>query len=89
MCNQFLPSEENNPHRLCVSCLGKSCKCDDLCEECHDWSDDLGNRVSEYMHKLSLQREKKRERKAKAFSSSSFSGFSPLMLVPLCQLLVL
>ena len=45
--------------------------------------------VSEYMHKLSLQREKKRERKAKASStSSSFLGFLPSMPVPPCQLLL-
>ena len=35
------------------------------------------------MHKLSSLH----ERKAKPSSSSSFSGFSPLMLVPPCQLL--
>ena len=39
--------------------------------------------VASYMAKLSLQREKKCERKA---SSSSFSGFSFSMPVPLCQL---
>ena len=45
--------------------------------------------VSEYMHKLSLQREKKHERKAKASStSSSFLGFLPAMPVPPCQLLL-
>ena len=85
MCNRFLPSRENNPHRLCVACRGKSCRSDDRCEECHDWSDDHCGRVSKYMNKLSLQREKRRNRKAKA-SSSSFSGFSPSMPVPLYQL---
>ena len=55
------------------------------CEECHDWSDKHCLHVGEYMAKLSVQREKKRERKAKA-SSSSFSGFFLAMLVPLCQL---
>ena len=39
------------------------------------------------MTRLSLQREKKHERKAKASSSSSsYLGFSPFMPVPLCQL---
>ena len=47
-------------------------------------SDYRCNHVSDYMDKLSLQWEK-RERKAKA-SSSSFSGFSPSMPVPLWQL---
>ena len=81
--NHFLPSKENDPHRLCVACRGKSCKSDDHCEEC----DDRCNCVSEYMNKLSMQWEKKREQKAKAsFSSSSFSGLSPSMPVTLCQL---
>ena len=82
----FLPSMENDSHRLCVTCLGKSYRSDDHCEECYNWSDDHCNRVSEYLAKLSLQREKRRERKAEA-SSSSFSGFSPSMPVPLCRLL--
>ena len=87
MCNRFSPSKENNPHRLCVPCGGKSCKINNHYEECHDWSDNLCNQVSEYMHKLLLQREKKRKRKAKAASSSSsFSGFSPSKPVILCQL---
>ena len=43
------------------------------------------SRVSDYMHKVSLQWKKKHERKAKA-SSSSFSDFSPSMLVSLCQM---
>ena len=84
VCDRVLPSMENDPHRLCVSCLGKSCKIDDCCEEYHDWSDDCCTRVSDYIHKLSWQRETRRERKDKA-SSSSFSGFSPLMPVRLCQ----
>ena len=84
----FLPSKENDFHCFCGACLGKSCKLDDRCEECHNWSYDHCNRVSEYLHKLSLQREKKHERKAKASSSfSSLSGFLPSMLVPLYQLL--
>ena len=85
VCNCFLPSEENNPHRLCVVCRGKSCRSDDCCEDCHNWRDNHCNWVSDYMTRLSLQQEKKHERKAKA-SSSSFSGFSPSMPVPLCQL---
>ena len=82
VCNRFLPRKENDPHRLCVACHGKSCMIDYHCEDCHDWSDDHCKRVSDYMHKLSLQR----ERKTKASSSSSFSGFLPLMRVPLCRL---
>ena len=79
VCNRFLPSEENNPHRLCIACRGKSCTI--------DWSDDHYSRVSDYMHKFSLQWKKKHEWKAKASSSSSsFLDFSPSMLVPLCQM---
>ena len=63
----------------------KTCDVEDLCEGCHDWSDDKCRQVGEYLVKLSAQREKKLERKVKA-SSSSFLGFSPPMLVPLCNL---
>ena len=60
---------------------------DDCCEECHDWSDERCQYVDEYVAKLLLHQEKKRERKVKASSpSSSFSGFSSIMPVPLCQL---
>ena len=88
VCSRFLPSKENDPYRLCVACRVKSCKIDDRCEECHNWSDDCCIRVSDYMHKLSLQREKKCERKAMASSLPLFfsSGFSSLMLIPLCRL---
>ena len=81
VCNQFLPSKENNPQCLCVACCGKICKYDDCCEECHDWSDDRCNHISDYMEKLPLQCERKRKQRAKA-SSSSFSGFLPSMPVP-------
>ena len=85
-CNRFLSSKENDPHRLCVAFHGKSCRSYDRCEEYHDWSDVRCNRVRDNMDKLSLQLEK-RERKVKdSSSSSSFSGFSPSMLVPLNQL---
>ena len=84
VCNCFLPSKENDPDRLCVACRGKAYKYDNRCKECHDWSDDRCNRISDYMKTLLLQYEKKRERKAKASSSSS--GFSPSMLVPMGQL---
>ena len=85
VCNRSLPSKENDPHHLGDSCLGNSCRSDDHCVECHDWSDDRCNCLANYMAKLSLHREKKCERKAKAFSSS-FSGFLLSMPVPLCQL---
>ena len=54
----------------------------DRCEDCYNWSDEKWHRVGEYLAKLSVQREQKR---AKAVSSS-FSGFSPSMPMPLCQL---
>ena len=63
------------------------CNIDNQCEDCHDWGDDMWNRVGEYHAKLPLQWERKKERKAKAASSSSsFSGFSHSVPVPLCQL---
>ena len=54
VCNYFLPSKQNDPHRLCVACCGKPCKNDDRCEECRDWSDDLCNCISDYIEKLSM-----------------------------------
>ena len=42
--------------------------------------------MGEYLAKLSMQREWKKDRRVKATFSSSFSGFSPVMPVPLCQL---
>ena len=66
-------TKENDPHRLCTSCHGKTCSLDDGCEECHDLSDERCQHVGECMAKLLVQREKKHERIAKA-SSSSFSG---------------
>ena len=88
VCNRFLPAKGNDPHHLCTSCCGKTCSSDDRCEECHDCSDERWQHVGEYIDKLSLHREKKGERKAKASSTSfSFSGYSPAMPVPQCQLL--
>ena len=86
MCGRFLPSKEHDPHRLWITCRGKSCISDDRCEECYDWPDKLCTRVADYVEKLSLQRERKKERKTKSSSLSSFSSFSPSMPVPLDQL---
>ena len=87
MCNCFLPLKDNDPYHICTLCQGKMCGLNDCCEECHDWCDECCLLVGECMAKLSVQREQKHERKAKASSSfSSFSGFSPAMPVPLCQL---
>ena len=85
VCNHFLPSRDNDPHRLCTSCRGKVFSIGDRCEDCYDWSDDKWHRVGEYLAKLSVQHERKKERQAEA-TSSSFSGFSPSVPVPLCQL---
>ena len=94
VCGRFLSSKEHDPHRLCVSCRGKSCHQDDRCDECHEWpeefcksvvAEEFCKSVVAYEEKLLVQHEKKKERKAK--SSSSFSGFSPSMSVPLRQLL--
>ena len=85
VCGRFLPSKELDPHRLCVSCRGKSCHQDDRCDECHEWLEEHCRSVAVYAKKLSAQRKKKKERKAKS-SSSSFSGFSAAMPVPLGQL---
>ena len=84
VCGYFLPSKEHDPHRLCVSCRGKSCHQDDRCDKCHEWPEERCSSVAAYAEKLSAQREKKKESKMK-FSSSS-SGFSPSMPVPLGQL---
>ena len=72
VCNRFLPSKANDPHRLCCSCRGEACSLDDHRKECHDLPDDCCKRVN--MIKLLLQQEKQIERKAKASSSSSL-GF--------------
>ena len=53
-------SKEHDPHRLCIAFRDKSCKLDDRCEECYDWSDDHSNHVSGYVEKLSLQRKRKK-----------------------------
>ena len=80
MCEIFT-LKEHDPHRLYIACRGKSCTPDDRYDECHEWSDERCKRVADYVEKLSLQHKRKKERKTK--SSSSFSGFSPSMLVPL------
>ena len=82
----FLPSKAHDPHQLCVSCQGKTCHQDDRCDECHEWPEKCCKDVAAYAEKLSAQPEKKKERKVVSSSSSSFSGFSPAMLVPLGQL---
>ena len=80
-------SFDNEPHLLCVACWGKECNIDDKCGDCHDWKGEMWHKVSSYHSKLAMQRERKKERKAKAASShSSFSGFSPSMPVPHCEL---
>ena len=84
MCNRFLPSKENNPHRLCTVCRGKTYDIEDLCEDCHNWPDEKCCCVGEYLAKLSAQREKKHGRKAKASSSFFFFQDSPLLCLPLC-----
>ena len=68
---------------ISVACRGKSCHLDDCYDKCHEWSEECCRSVSAYAEKLSLQCERKRERKAK---SSSFSSFSPSVSVPLGQL---
>ena len=90
VCGRFLSSKEHDPHRLCVSCRGKSCH-QDGCHECPEEfcksvvAKEFCKSVVAYEEKLLVQHEKKKERNAK--SSSSFSGFSPSMPVPLRQLL--
>ena len=81
----FLLSKEHDPHRLCIACRGKSYHPDDRYNECHEWSEKHCRSIAEYAEKLSLQHGRKKERKMKS-SSSSFSGFSPSMPVPLEQL---
>ena len=82
VCNCFLLARDNGPHRLCASCRGKTYNISDRCEDCYGWTDEMWHHESEYLGKLSFQRKQKKERGAKATSSSSsFSGSSPL-----CQL---
>ena len=52
----------------------------------HYWLDDCCNCVSDYVENLSLQCERKEWNTKFSSSFSSFSGFSPSMLVPLGQL---
>ena len=86
-CNRFLLARVKDPHRLCSLCRGKTCNIDNHCGDCHDWNDDRWNGVGEYHVKPALQRDRKKEKKVKAASSSfSFSRFSPLMPVPSFQL---
>ena len=56
----------------------------DRCKHCHDWTDERWEKVSAYHEKLAIQHEKKRERKVLSkSSSSSFSGFSFLRILPI------
>ena len=78
----FCPPKSTTPI-VCVLCVGGNLALMMIkCEECHEWTDEHCKSVADYVEKLSLQCERK-ERKTK---SSSFSGFSPSMLVPLGQL---
>ena len=53
------------------------------CGDCHDWDDEMWQKVSFYHSRLVIQQ----ERKAIAASSlSSFCGFSPSMPNPQCEL---
>ena len=85
VCNRFLPARDNDQHRLCTSCRGKSCSISDHCKDCCDWLDEKWFRVGEYLARLSVQREKK-ERNAKAsFSFFFFFFFPPSVNALLCQ----
>ena len=75
VCGCLLPSKEHDPHRLCIACRGKSCTPDDWCEDCHDWTNKRCKSIADYVEKLTLQCERKTTGK---YSSSSFSGFSPI-----------
>ena len=46
MCNRFLPSKENDPHRLCTVCRGKTCDIEDHCEDCQFVMTDLTRNVA-------------------------------------------
>ena len=71
---------------LCASCRGEECNIDDRCADCCDWDDEIWQHISSYHVRLAIQRERKKGRKVKAASSSSFSGFSPSVPVPLGEL---
>ena len=72
VCTRFLPAKDKDPHLLCTNCRHKECNAEDLCGECHNWSDEMWIKVIDFISKLAAQREKKEERKVK---SSSLSGF--------------
>ena len=50
---------DKDPHSLCTNCLRKECNIEDRCSDCHDWPDEMWNKVSACRTKLAVQREKK------------------------------
>ena len=86
VCSQFLPAKDKDPHLLSMNCRSKECIVDDCCGDCHNWSDEMWQKVSECHSRLVAQRQK---RKAKA--SSSFSGifFQYLYHYPYCLALLI
>ena len=46
VCNHFFPARDNDPHLLCISYRSKECNIDDRCWDCHDWDDDVWQKVS-------------------------------------------
>ena len=59
----FLPAKDKDFLMLYTNCCGKCCTADDLCVDCHDWTDEKWDKVSVYHEKLAIQREKMKERK--------------------------
>ena len=81
VCSLFLPARDKEPRLLYSSCRGEECNIDDGCGDYYFWDDDMWQKVNKYHAKLALERNAKA-----ASSSSSFSGFTLSMPVPLCNL---
>ena len=60
-------------HDLCTNCCGKVCNANNLCERCHNWSDEKWEKVNANLEKLVVHYERKACSKS---SFTSFSGFS-------------
>ena len=80
VCNHFILAKDNDSHTLCTNCHGKCFTSDDCCADCHNWTDKNWEKVSVHHEKLAIQREKKKELKAK--SSSCFLGLTLPFIMP-------
>ena len=80
VCNRFLPADDKDSHMLYFNCYGKSCTAHERCMDCHDWTDDKGERVSAYHEKLAIQLEKDRKAKSNYYTFFFFFFFLKLSI---------